>query len=76
MLETNRDFEKELKLNRRDNILTELALKHEQLDKKVEAGQGNEFATDASITEVTNLQKEIQDLERELKTIEEQNDSR
>ncbi|MBX4187033.1 MAG: hypothetical protein KW802_02100 [Candidatus Doudnabacteria bacterium] len=69
MLETGQDFERELKLNLKENIQTELAAKREEMQKL--QFLGNEFATDESMEQIRKLHSEIQKLESELKAVEE-----
>jgi hypothetical protein len=64
------DFEAKLKLNRKDNLTTELQVKQEQLQQLFDSERGHEFATEESIAEVNRLTREITQIKEELKTIE------
>lgn len=75
MLETKRDFEpgqRDRKVNLRENILTELATKNEELQKLLNSRIGhNEFTTDETENSIQALTISIKKLETELKSVEE-----
>jgi hypothetical protein len=63
------DFEAKLKLNKKDNLTTELQIKEDELQKLLEHEKGHEFATEESIAEVNRLTREITLIKEELKTL-------
>lgn len=63
------DFDRDLKLNRRENILTELIAKRKELQNLLAAEKGHEFATTDSIQELNELLEQIKRLEAELKDL-------
>ncbi|MBX4191507.1 MAG: hypothetical protein KW804_01765 [Candidatus Doudnabacteria bacterium] len=75
MSETNRNLERDLKLNLQENLETELIVKQERLQELINAERIGQHGTEESIDTAHRLLKEITNLQIQIKKLKEQNDT-